>query len=51
MNIPYGPLLVVEDVPNVLDLLAITLRFEGYPVITARNGKETLEQKYADHAH
>jgi len=24
MNIPYGPLLVVEDVPNVLELLEIT---------------------------
>jgi CheY-like chemotaxis protein len=44
MNIPYGPLLVVEDVPNVLDLLAITLRFKGYPVVTARNGQEALEQ-------
>ena len=44
MNIPYGPLLVVEDVPNVLDLLAITLRFKGYPVVTARNGQEALER-------
>jgi len=43
MNIPYGPLLVVEDVPNILDLLTVTLRFKGYPVITAKNGKEALE--------
>lgn len=29
--------------PNVLEFLAITLRFKGYPVITARNGQEALE--------
>jgi CheY-like chemotaxis protein len=44
MTIPYGPILVVEDVPNVLELLDVTLRFKGYPVITARNGAEALEQ-------
>lgn len=43
MNIPYGPILVVEDVPNVLELLEVTLRFKGYPVATARNGQEALE--------
>lgn len=43
MSIPYGPILVVEDVPNVLELLEVTLRFKGYPVITARNGQEALE--------
>jgi CheY-like chemotaxis protein len=44
MNIPYGPILIVEDVPNVLELLEVTLRFKGYPVITARNGHEALER-------
>lgn len=44
MNIPFGPILVVEDVPNVLELLEVTLRFKGYPVITARNGQEALER-------
>jgi CheY-like chemotaxis protein len=43
MPIPYGPILVVEDVPNVLELLEVTLRFKGYPVITARNGQEALD--------
>jgi CheY-like chemotaxis protein len=43
MPIPYGPILVVEDVPNVLELLEVTLRFKGYPVVTARNGQEALE--------
>lgn len=44
MRIPYGPLLVVEDVPNVRELLEVTLRFKGYPVVTANNGQEALEQ-------
>ena len=44
MNIPYGPILVVEDVPNILNLLAVTLRFKGYPVVTAANGQEALEK-------
>ncbi len=43
MNIPYGPILVVEDVPHILELLEVTLRFKGYPVATARNGQEALD--------
>jgi CheY-like chemotaxis protein len=39
----YGPILIVEDVPNVLELLEVTLRFKGYAVVTARNGEEALE--------
>jgi CheY-like chemotaxis protein len=38
-----GPLLVVEDVPNVLELLEVTLRFKGYEVVSARNGLEALD--------
>ena len=38
-----GPLLVVEDIPNVLELLEVTLRFQGYEVISAHNGEEALE--------
>jgi CheY-like chemotaxis protein len=48
MNIPYGPILVVEDTPNVLELLDVTLRFKGYPVITARNGQEAMERIAAE---
>src|SRR5512138_2298792 len=43
MSIPYGPILVVEDVPHILELLEVTLRFKGYPVCTARNGQEGLD--------
>jgi CheY-like chemotaxis protein len=38
-----GPILVVEDIPNVLELLEVTLRFQGYEVISARNGQEALD--------
>ena len=44
MNIPHGPILVVEDVPNILELLELTLRFKGYPVVTALNGQAALER-------
>lgn len=43
MTIPVGPLLIVEDVPNILELLEVTLRFKGYPVVTATNGEEALQ--------
>ena len=36
-------LLVVEDDPDILELLETTLTFRGYRVITARNGKEALD--------
>lgn len=44
MEIKQGPILVVEDVPNVLELLEVTLRFKGYHVVSAHNGVEGLEQ-------
>lgn len=36
-------LLVVEDDPDILNLLQTTLNFNGYRVVTARNGNEGLE--------
>jgi DNA-binding response OmpR family regulator len=36
-------LLLVEDDPDILKLLDTTLRFKGYRVVTARNGREGLE--------
>lgn len=44
-----GSILVVEDVPNVLELLEVTLRFKGYQVISARNGLEGLEKAQNEH--
>ncbi|HUH98356.1 MAG TPA: response regulator [Anaerolineales bacterium] len=43
MNMSKGPLLVVEDVPNILDFLEMTLKFKGYEVVKARNGQEALD--------
>lgn len=43
MNSAASPLLIVEDIPSILELLDVTLRFKGYQVITARNGQEALE--------
>jgi CheY-like chemotaxis protein len=44
MNIPTGPILVVEDNPNVREMIDVTLRFKGYPVVTANNGLEALDR-------
>jgi CheY-like chemotaxis protein len=44
MNIPSGPILVVEDNPHVRELLEVTLRFKGYPVISVQDGQEALER-------
>ena len=35
MNAEPGYLLVVEDVPDILELLEETLKFKGYRVVTA----------------
>jgi CheY-like chemotaxis protein len=43
MQTQPGPLLIVEDVPNILELLEVTLRFKGYTVISAHDGQEALD--------
>jgi len=44
MNEQPGYLLVVEDIPNILELIDTTLKFKGgYRVVTAHNGEEALE--------
>ncbi|MCK5317267.1 MAG: response regulator [Anaerolineales bacterium] len=42
MSQQQGPILIVEDIPHILELLEVTLKFKGYEVITARNGDEAL---------
>lgn len=42
MTLPPGPILAVEDVPDTLQLVDVALRFKGYRVVTARNGREAL---------
>jgi CheY-like chemotaxis protein len=36
-------ILVVEDIPDILNMLQTSLQFKGYRVVTARNGQEALE--------
>lgn len=44
MDKQSGYLLVVEDIPNILELIDTTLKFKGgYRVGTAHNGEEALE--------
>ena len=42
-------ILVVEDVPDTLELVNVTLTFKGYKVVTARNGKEALDAIQKEH--
>ena len=37
-------LLVVDDEFNILELLATSLRFAGFEVVTAGNGREAIEK-------
>lgn len=41
---PEAKLLVVDDEPNILELLATSLRFAGFEVVTASTGREALEK-------
>jgi DNA-binding response OmpR family regulator len=43
MNTEQGYLLVVEDDPDILNLLETTLTFRDYRVVTTQNGREALE--------
>jgi CheY-like chemotaxis protein len=44
MDKQSGYLLVVEDIPNILELIDTTLKFKGgYRVVTALNGEEALD--------
>ncbi len=43
MNARQGYLLIVEDDPDILELLKTTLAFNGYRVVPTRNGYEGLQ--------
>jgi len=41
---PEARLLVVDDEPNIVELLSASLRFAGFEVATATNGRQALDQ-------
>ena len=41
---PEARLLVVDDEPNILELLSVSLRFAGFEVATATNGADALNK-------
>jgi CheY-like chemotaxis protein len=49
MSTQTGYLLVVEDIPDILNLLEATLKFKGYRVVTAHNGEEALDIIHNEH--
>lgn len=49
MGIEKGYLLIVEDDPDILNLVQTTLNFSGYRVKTARNGSEGLDVVAQEH--
>ena len=44
---PEAQLLVVEDEPNILELLAASLRYAGFDVISASAGTEAVQARSA----
>ena len=43
MTISTGPILIVEDIASVRELIEVQLRLRGYQVVTARDGQEALD--------
>lgn len=41
---PEGPILVIDDDPDICDILVRTLEAEGYRVATAKNGMEAMRE-------
>src|SRR3954466_11303334 len=44
-------ILVVDDEPNIVDVIAMALRYQGFDVATAANGSEALSQVRAYRPH
>jgi DNA-binding response OmpR family regulator len=37
------PVLIVEDEPDIVDSLTTIFSMEGFPILTAKNGREALD--------
>jgi two-component system, OmpR family, response regulator len=42
-DFPRGRVLVVDDEPNIADVISIALRYNDYEVAIAASGQEALE--------
>lgn len=42
-KVPEAKILIVDDEPNIRELLSVSLKFSGFSVATAKNGNEALE--------
>ncbi|MBX3065038.1 MAG: response regulator [Anaerolineae bacterium] len=42
-------ILVVDDKPEVIELVSVTLEMGGYKILTATNGNQALEIAYQEH--
>ncbi|PRC49898.1 DNA-binding response regulator, partial [Mycobacterium sp. ITM-2017-0098] len=43
-NIPEARVLVVDDEANIVELLSVSLKFQGFEVHTATNGPAALDK-------
>lgn len=43
MSISTGPIMIVEDIASVRELIQVQLKLRGYNVVGARDGQEALE--------
>jgi two-component system, OmpR family, response regulator len=43
-NNPEARILVVDDEPNIVELLSVSLKFQGFDVLTATNGGQALDR-------
>ncbi|BDB45176.1 DNA-binding response regulator [Mycobacterium kiyosense] len=41
---PEARILVVDDEPNIVELLSVSLKFQGFEVLTASNGPQALDR-------
>lgn len=46
MKTNIRPILIIEDVPNLLELIRYTLEFKGYDVVTAEDGEQGLDKVF-----
>ena len=44
MNVVKQKILIVDDEPDILELIEYNLKKEGYQVYTAKNGEEAIAE-------